>query len=75
MCLFAAILTMSLVDWYRSSIRRAPSQKLEQILDVLSKPNINHMELKNLCFTGIPEECDGLRALIWKLLLDYLPYD
>lgn len=30
-------------------------------------------QVRTLCFYGIPEECKGLRALLWRLLLGYLP--
>lgn len=30
-------------------------------------------QVRSLCFYGIPEECKGLRALLWRLLLGYLP--
>jgi len=29
--------------------------------------------IKSLCFKEIPEECKGLRSLIWKIILKYLP--
>lgn len=56
-------------------MKRAPSQKLEKLFEVLSEPQIHSMELKNIAFTGIPDECKGLRAYVWKLLLNYLPWD
>lgn len=29
--------------------------------------------IQHLAFGGVPEECRGLRALVWRLLLGYLP--
>lgn len=32
-------------------------------------------QLQALCFYGVPSDCRGLKALVWKLLLGYLPAD
>lgn len=50
------------------SIYRARVQEFE---DALSNDIIDLKHLRNLCFNGIPD-CNGFRALCWKLLLGYL---
>uniref|UniRef100_A0AAQ6AAC3 TBC1 domain family member 13 n=1 Tax=Amphiprion ocellaris TaxID=80972 RepID=A0AAQ6AAC3_AMPOC len=40
----------------------------------LGGENINLKTLRELCFNGIPFE-GGIRALCWKILLNYLPLD
>ena len=46
-----------------------------RILNCLAKPGqpINRSELEELAFHGITDEIKGLRPLVWRLLLNYLP--
>ncbi|XP_034783391.1 TBC1 domain family member 13-like isoform X2 [Acipenser ruthenus] len=46
--------------------------RIEEFKVALSQPQINLKNLRELCFSGIPFE-GGLRALCWKILLNYLP--
>ena len=48
-----------------------------RILNCLAKPGqqINRSELESLAFHGITDEIKGLRPLVWRLLLNYLPLD
>jgi len=48
-------------------------EKTKVIVKVLSSSKINRDQLEGLCFQGIPDECNGLRSLCWKVLLEYLP--
>lgn len=48
-------------------------EKCDAILKELSNPIINMDKIKKACFTGIPDDLNGLRSLLWKLLLGYLP--
>lgn len=48
-------------------------EKCEAILEELANPLINTKKIKSYCFSGIPDDCNGLRSLLWKLLLGYLP--
>jgi len=34
---------------------------------------INVEELRETCFGGVPDDVSGLRSLVWKILLRYLP--
>ena len=36
---------------------------------------IDREELENLAFHGITDEIKGLRPLVWRILLNYLPLD
>ena len=47
------------------------------LLNCLAKPNqkINRKELEELAFKGITDEIKGLRPLVWRILLNYLPLD
>jgi len=42
-------------------------------LRTLNQPRINLVCLKSYAFRGIPNECIGLRVIIWRILLNYLP--
>lgn len=57
----------------KTTISAKTLEKCELILKELSNPLINFSKLKIYCFSGIPDECNGLRALLWKMLLGYLP--
>ncbi|CAK60690.1 unnamed protein product (macronuclear) [Paramecium tetraurelia] len=48
---------------------------IEKFLEILDKPKINLNELKKLSNQGVPDDIKGLRSLVWKLLLGYLPAD
>ena len=47
------------------------------ILNCLAKPNkpIDRADLQRLTFHGVPDEVKGLRSIVWKILLNYLPLD
>ena len=48
-----------------------------RILNCLANPHrtINRSELENLAFHGITDEIKGLRPLVWRILLNYLPLE
>ncbi|ODQ67423.1 RabGAP/TBC [Nadsonia fulvescens var. elongata DSM 6958] len=46
------------------------SSRVQKFQNVLNQPNINIDALKKLAWSGVPAE---LRAIVWKLLLGYLP--
>ncbi|TMS08144.1 TBC1 domain family member 13 [Larimichthys crocea] len=48
--------------------------RIQEFKVTLSEENINLKTLRELCFNGIPFE-GGIRALCWKILLNYLPLD
>ncbi|XP_061657742.1 TBC1 domain family member 13 isoform X3 [Syngnathoides biaculeatus] len=58
--------------------RITPEAKDSEIIQdfkvALTEENINLKTLRELCFNGIPFE-GGIRALCWKILLNYLPLD
>ena len=47
------------------------------ILNCIAKPDkpINRAELQSLAFRGVPDEVKGLRPIVWRILLNYLPQD
>lgn len=56
------------------SIKTAP--KVAAFLAALDTGQaISIPTIQRLAFSGVPEECRGLRALVWRLLLSYLPPD
>lgn len=57
----------------RASLSHKTEETIDTLLKELSHPLINLHKLRTLCFSGIPDEINGLRALIWKLLFGYLP--
>uniref|UniRef100_A0AAQ4QHE2 Rab-GAP TBC domain-containing protein n=1 Tax=Gasterosteus aculeatus aculeatus TaxID=481459 RepID=A0AAQ4QHE2_GASAC len=52
----------------------AYKNRILEFKETLSEENINLKTLRELCFNGIPFE-GGIRALCWKILLNYLPFD
>lgn len=54
------------------SVKTAP--KVAAFLAALdTQESISMRTIQTLAFAGVPEECRGLRALVWRLLLGYLP--
>eukprot|EP00030_Apusomonadida_sp_AF-17_P007780 a843255_57.p1 GENE.a843255_57~~a843255_57.p1 ORF type:complete len:415 (+),score=122.79 a843255_57:30-1247(+) len=53
-----------------SATRQA--QRAQQFRTVIEQPHISLEQLRTLAFMGVPDE-PGLRPLVWKLLLGYLP--
>lgn len=45
------------------------------LLRALNQPKVDMQELMKQSFIGIPDEIKGLRPLIWRVLLKYLPED
>jgi len=43
------------------------------MIGCLNQKVLKHSIIKSLCYKGIPYECKGLRALLWKIALGYLP--
>uniref|UniRef100_A0A8C2GR98 TBC1 domain family member 13 n=1 Tax=Cyprinus carpio TaxID=7962 RepID=A0A8C2GR98_CYPCA len=48
--------------------------RIQEFKAALSEQEIDLKALRELCFSGIPCE-GGIRALCWKILLNYLPLD
>jgi len=48
-----------------------------EILNCLARPGkpIDRSELEKLAFHGITDEIKGLRPLVWRILLNYLPLE
>lgn len=63
-----------LLKCYRPTSKKI-EEKIQEFIRELSKPVINLDKLKKMCFTGIPDDCNGLRSICWKILLGYLPCD
>ncbi|XP_053624634.1 TBC1 domain family member 13 isoform X2 [Plodia interpunctella] len=53
------------------SLHKARIQAFEEILE---QDVIDIDQLRKLAFNGIPDE-KGLRSMVWKILLHYLPYE
>ena len=50
-------------------------EKIYMICSLLNKSRINISLLKDESFNGVPDECRGLRHLVWLLVIGYLPLD
>ncbi len=50
-------------------------EHIDQILRAINRKKINLLVLKSLAFKGIPTELAPLRAVVWKILLNYLPLE
>lgn len=57
----------------RVRVSQLTTQKVKNILNLLNSSKIDQDRLQSCCFQGIPDECNGLRSLCWKILLGYLP--
>lgn len=70
---------LPVMDWYflteLTGFSPSSYPKIQSILTCLTTTQVNLTYLRTLVFTGIPEELRGLRALVWKILLNYLPPD
>jgi hypothetical protein len=42
-------------------------------MKILGKRRINMIMLRSLAFRGVPNEVQGLRSVVWRVLLGYLP--
>lgn len=65
-----------LAHYYSSHLLQTSSlaPSIFALLEALNThADISLDQVRTLCFYGIPEECKGLRALLWRLLLGYLP--
>eukprot|EP00794_Sanderia_malayensis_P015915 gene15915-17515_t len=49
-------------------------QRVAELKEVLEGPRINLNQVRDFCFQGVPDK-PGLRALSWRILLNYLPLD
>lgn len=50
-------------------------EKADLFMQALQMPELNLQVIQSIAFHGIPDEIKGLRALIWRILLCYLPKD
>jgi hypothetical protein len=47
----------------------------DNLMNNLNTSVINRDELQNVAFHGIPDEIKGLRPIVWRILLNYLPLE
>ena len=65
-------------QWYFTSTKNGEfrlNSKAERLATALNVQKIDIGTIRALSMNGNPDEPNGLRALIWKLLLEYLPED
>ena len=60
---------------FQQKVNKATYERTGLFLKVLNKAKINLVCLKSISFRGIPSECNGLRGVIWRLMLGYLPIE
>ena len=53
-------------------LAKRTSDKIEFIIGCLNQKMLKPSILESLV-SGIPDECKGLRAMLWKISLNYLP--
>jgi hypothetical protein len=67
------------LQWFKAQPRSSSAktaQRVDRFLKAFDSKGEIHLRLvQSLAFSGIPDEAHGLRALVWKLLLHYLPPD
>eukprot|EP00916_Digyalum_oweni_P025700 GHVL01042297.1.p1 GENE.GHVL01042297.1~~GHVL01042297.1.p1 ORF type:complete len:363 (-),score=43.62 GHVL01042297.1:3455-4543(-) len=49
--------------------------KVESCFNLLQPSQLNKNDLMSICYQGIPDECEPLRALYWKIAVGYLSHD
>jgi hypothetical protein len=65
-----------LYDNIKPDLGHSAKKRAMQILSLLNtNGEIDIKQLKKYTFEGIPDEIKGLRSLLWKILLNYLPTD
>lgn len=47
--------------------------KVENFQKILKRNVIDMQALRELSYLGIPEDCPGLRSIVWRLLVGLLP--
>ena len=57
----------------KTKVSHKTDEKLDSLIKEISNPLINLNKLRSICFTGIPDEINGLRSLLWKVVLGYIP--
>ena len=58
-----------------SSFDTSRLERIVEIYDALNQGHINKLLLSKLVFPGLPLELKGLRGVIWRIFLNYLPLD
>ena len=48
-------------------------ERVINFMKILGKRRINMIMLRSLAFRGVPNEVQGLRSVVWRVLLGYLP--
>lgn len=68
-----------ILDWFKTRPRCASAKSAQRIagfIKAISSHRVIHMRLvQSLAFSGVPDDARGLRPLVWKILLNYLPLD
>mmetsp|Transcript_17356 Transcript_17356/g.31286 ORF Transcript_17356/g.31286 Transcript_17356/m.31286 type:complete len:406 (+) Transcript_17356:9573-10790(+) len=68
-----------ILNWFENQPKNCSAKsaaKIQSFFNAFNLQGETHLRLvQSLAFTGIPDEPRGLRALIWKILLNYLPPD
>lgn len=57
------------------SLAKKLVEKADLFMQALQMVELNMKVIKSLAFYGIPDEIKGLRSMVWRLLLNYLPKD
>eukprot|EP01022_Parablepharisma_sp_SALTPOND_P032312 TRINITY_DN838_c0_g1_i12.p2 TRINITY_DN838_c0_g1~~TRINITY_DN838_c0_g1_i12.p2 ORF type:complete len:442 (+),score=44.95 TRINITY_DN838_c0_g1_i12:95-1327(+) len=58
---------------FAQKVPKSCHERTGLFLKILNRPKINLVCLRSFSFRGIPSECIGIRGIIWRLLLGYLP--
>lgn len=56
-------------------IANTTKDRLQRFMGTLNQPVVDLKELRSLAKQGVPDDLKGLRSLVWKLLIGYLPPD
>jgi TBC1 domain family member 13 len=48
-------------------------ERVINFMKILGKRRINMTMLRSLAFRGVPSDVPGLRPIVWRVILGYLP--
>lgn len=58
---------------FTQEVTKSSFERTGAFLRILNQPRVNLVCLRSYAFRGVPDECVGLRGVVWRLLLGYLP--
>ena len=67
--------------WLTEELNKFETNKIKlrnksiQIINILNQEKVDKRKLNLLTFSGVPESFNPLRTVVWRLLMDGLPFE